>query len=145
MQLNMFLLETLRLYGPVAFLQRRAASDTVLADIKVPKGTVITIPVVMLHRDREVWGPDADEFNPARFENGVSRAAKHPNALLAFSYGPRICSGQNFAMIETQTVMAMVLRRFSFSLSPKYVHKPTNVVTLMPKYGLPLIVRNLHA
>uniref|UniRef100_A0ACD5ZRU3 Uncharacterized protein n=1 Tax=Avena sativa TaxID=4498 RepID=A0ACD5ZRU3_AVESA len=142
--LNMLLLETLRLYSPVPFLTRKTTADTSLANIEVQKGTVILIPLAMMHRDKEVWGPDADEFNPMRFENGTSRAGKYASSLLAFSYGPRACSGQNFAMIEVQTVIVMMLKRFSFTLSPKYVHKPTNFLTLTPRYGLPLIVRNLQ-
>ena len=140
----MSLLETLRLYNPVPLLARRTTSDCSLTNIKVPKGTMILIPIAMLHRDKEVWGPDSNEFNPMRFENGITRAAKYANSLLAFSYGPRVCSGQNFAMIEVQMVMAMILRRFSFTLSPNYVHKPANFLTLTPRYGLPLIVRNLR-
>ena len=140
MQLNMTLLETLRLYNPVAFLLRKTAKDTILTNIRVPKGTTITIPIAMLHRDEDVWGADANEFNPMRFENG---GANHPNALLGFSSGPRACMGQNFAMIEAETVMCMILRKFSFELSPNYVHKPTNTITLAPKYGLPVIVRTL--
>jgi PHYB activation tagged suppressor 1 len=123
---------------------RKPASDTNLANIQVEKGTVILIPLAMMHRDKDVRGPDADEFNPMRFQNGTSRAAKYANSLLSFSYGPRACSGQNFAMIEVQTVIVMMLKRFSFTLSPKYIHKPTNFLTLTPRYGLPLIVRNLQ-
>uniref|UniRef100_A0ACD5YA06 Uncharacterized protein n=1 Tax=Avena sativa TaxID=4498 RepID=A0ACD5YA06_AVESA len=141
--LNMTLLETLRLYSPVPFMLRKTATDTTLANIRVPKGTTITIPIAMLHRDQDVWGADSNEFNPMRFENGASRAANHPNALLSFSYGPRACIGQNFSMIEAQTVISIILKRLSFSLSPKYIHKPTNKVTLIPKYGLPLIVKTL--
>jgi PHYB activation tagged suppressor 1 len=137
----MTLLETLRLYNPVPFLLRKTAKDTILADIRVPKGTAITIPIAMLHRDKDVWGADANEFNPMRFENVSSGAA---NALLSFSSGPRACIGQNFAMIEAQTVMVMVLKHFSFSLSPTYIHKPTNNLTLAPRYGLPVILRTLH-
>uniref|UniRef100_A0ACD5XY45 Uncharacterized protein n=1 Tax=Avena sativa TaxID=4498 RepID=A0ACD5XY45_AVESA len=142
--LNMLLLETLRLYSPISFLHRRASCDTVLGNIKVPKGTMVTIPLPILHRDKEVWGQDADEFNPLRFENGLSKASTHRHALLAFSYGPRICAGQNFAMVEVHTMIAMIVKRFSFSLSPRYVHKPSNFVTLTPRYGLPLILRNLQ-
>ncbi|KAM3278448.1 hypothetical protein ACQJBY_045986 [Aegilops geniculata] len=142
--LNMLLLETLRLYGPLTFLQRKTVSDTILANTKVPKGTMISIPLLMLHRDKEVWGPDADEFNPMRFQSGVSRDTKLSRALLAFSHGSRVCAGQNFAMVEVQIVIATILRSFSFSLSPSYVHKPSNFVTLLPRYGLPLIVRNLQ-
>ncbi|KAM3318227.1 hypothetical protein ACQJBY_035770 [Aegilops geniculata] len=141
--LNMFLLETLRLYSPVPFLMRKTAYDTTLANIKVPKGTMITIPVMMLHRCKEIWGLDVDEFNPMRFEKGISRAAKNTHALWAFSYGPRGCPGRNYAMIQVQIVMAMVLRRFCFSLSSRYVHMPMYFITLVPRYGLPLIVQNL--
>uniref|UniRef100_A0ACD5Y9I7 Uncharacterized protein n=1 Tax=Avena sativa TaxID=4498 RepID=A0ACD5Y9I7_AVESA len=140
--LNTTLLEALRLYNPVPFMLRKTATDTTLANIRVPKGTTIMIPIAMLHRDKDVWGADSNEFNPMRFENGISRAANHPNALFSFSYGPRACIGQNFAMIEAQTVVSMILRRFSFSPSPNYVHKPTNKITLTPKYGVPLIVKH---
>uniref|UniRef100_A0A0E0EEX3 Cytochrome P450 n=1 Tax=Oryza meridionalis TaxID=40149 RepID=A0A0E0EEX3_9ORYZ len=108
---NMFLLETLRLYGPVSVIMRRAGTDVKLGSIKVPKGTILTIPIATIHRDKEVWGEDADEFKLERFENGVLKAAKHPNALLSFSIGPRSCIGQNFAMIEAKTVIAMILQR----------------------------------
>lgn len=142
--LNMLLLETLRLYCPITFIQRKTSSGTILANIEVPKGTIMSIPLLMLHRDKEVWGPDADEFNPMRFQNGVSVDTKLSRSLLAFSYGPRVCAGQNFAMVEVQIVIATILRSFSFSLSPTYVHKPSNFVTLLPRYGLPLVVRNLQ-
>ncbi|XP_048555198.1 cytochrome P450 709B1-like [Triticum urartu] len=141
---NMFLLETLRLYAPVSLIQRKAGSDLEVGGIKVPEGTVLTIPIAMIHRDKEVWGEDANEFKPIRFENGVTRAGKHPNALLSFSSGPRSCIGQNFAMIEAKAVIAVILQRFSFSLSPKYVHAPMDVITLRPKFGLPMILKTLE-
>lgn len=141
--LNMFLLETLRLYGPVSLISRRTGTNAKFGGIKVPEGTILRIPIATIHRDKEVWGEDADEFKPARFENGVSKAAKHPNALLSFSNGPRSCIGQNFAMIEAKAVITMILQRFSFTLSPKYVHTPISVITLRPKYGLPMILRSL--
>ncbi|TVU46866.1 hypothetical protein EJB05_06438 [Eragrostis curvula] len=143
--LHMVLLETLRLYPPVVYIQRTADADVMLGSIKVPQGTVISIPIGMLHRDKEVWGPDADDFNPMRFENGISRAANDPNALLSFSLGPRACIGQSSGIIEAQIIMAMILRKFTFSLSPKYVHKPKYLLSLAPKCGMPLVFRNLDA
>ena len=144
-QVNMVLLESLRLYSPVVFIRRAAGSDIQLGSIRVPKGTLLSIPIALLHRDNDVWGHDADEFNPARFEHGVSKAAaNHPNALLSFSQGPRACIGQNFAMLEARIGIAMILQRFSFELSPEYVHAPKEAITLMPRFGLPMILRNLH-
>ena len=141
----MVLLESLRLYSPVVFIRRAACSDILLDSIRVPEGTLFSIPIALLHRDKDVWGHDADEVNPTRFEHGVSKAAaNHPNALLSFSQGPRACIGQNFAMLEARIGIAMILQRFSFELSPKYVHAPKEATTLMPRFGLPMILRNLH-
>ncbi|CAN6176342.1 unnamed protein product [Urochloa humidicola] len=141
---NMFLLETLRLYGPVSLLQRKTSSDLDLGGIQVPEGAIVNMPIAMIHRDKEVWGEDACEFRPERFENGVTRAAKHPNALLSFSSGPRSCIGQNFAMIEAKAVIAMILQKFALELSPKYVHAPMDVLTLRPKHGLPMLLKRLE-
>uniref|UniRef100_A0ACD5YY08 Uncharacterized protein n=1 Tax=Avena sativa TaxID=4498 RepID=A0ACD5YY08_AVESA len=140
---NMFILETLRLYGPVTLIQRKASSDLELGSIRVPKDTILTTPIKTIHRDKEIWGEDADEFKPQRFENGVTRASKHPNAFLPFSSGPRACIGQNFTMIEAKVVFAMILQRFSISLSPKYVHAPTDVFTIRPRYGLQVVLKSL--
>lgn len=139
----MVLLETLRLYGPALFIQRKPITDMALGEIKIPKGCAIVIPSPIMHRDKKIWGDDADEFNPLRFENGVTRAAKVPHALLAFSIGPRACIGQNFAMLEAKSVMAMILQKFSFNISPNYVHAPVDLVTLQPKFGLPVVMRLL--
>ncbi|KAJ4815590.1 Cytochrome P450 [Rhynchospora pubera] len=142
---NMVLLEALRIYGPVLQALRKASQDMDLGTIKPLMGTSIAIPIAMLRHDKEIWGPDADKFNPLRFENGLSKAAKHPNALLSFSIGPRACIGQNFAMLEAKAVIAMILQRFSFSISPNYIHEPIDRITLQPKFGLQVILRPLHA
>lgn len=139
----MVLLETLRLYGPVIFMLRKPISDIRVGSLVIPKGIGIAIPIPMLHRDKEVWGDNANEFDPLRFENGVTKAAKTPQALIAFSIGPRSCIGQNFAMLEAKSVMAMILQKFSFTLSPKYVHAPTDLLTVQPKFGLPIVLRPL--
>ncbi|CAN6306495.1 unnamed protein product [Urochloa humidicola] len=96
----------------------------------------------MLHGDKEVWGPDADEFKPMRFDHGTTKAAKDPKALLSFSLGPRSCIGQSLAIMEAQIVIATIPQKFSFSLSPKYVHKPKySIISLTPKLGMPLVVK----
>ncbi|CAL9171710.1 unnamed protein product [Musa hybrid cultivar] len=142
---TMVLLETLRLYGPIDVLRRKTGKDMTLGKINIPKDTEIVMPITLTHRNKEIWGPDADEFNPIRFENGVTKAATHPTALLAFAVGPRACIGQNFAMLEAKTVITMILQRFSFSLSPKYKHAPRRSITVQPQYGLPIVLKPLRA
>ncbi|KAL6657036.1 hypothetical protein ACP70R_004816 [Stipagrostis hirtigluma subsp. patula] len=146
---NLFLLETLRLYSPVPLIRRRTAAPVQLGGVTVPADALLTFPIATMHRDKEVWGEDAGEFNPLRFDGGGGgggkTAAKHVSAMLAFSMGPRVCIGQNFAMIEARAAVAAILQRFSLSLSPAYVHAPTDVITLRPKHGLPMIISSIDA
>ncbi|KAJ8748630.1 hypothetical protein K2173_008075 [Erythroxylum novogranatense] len=142
---NMFVLESLRLYGPASEIIRQASRDLKLGNLTIPKDNLVVINVFAIHRNKTHWGEDAEDFNPLRFKNGVSNAAKHPNALVGFSSGPRVCIGQNFAMIEVKTVVALLLQRFRFELSPDYKHAPVITVTLQPQFGLPVLVTPLSA
>ncbi|KAG8653365.1 hypothetical protein MANES_05G007600v8 [Manihot esculenta] len=142
---NMVLLEALRLYCPVVEMFREASKDMKLGNMMIPKDAWVSIPLAKIHRSKEYWGEDANEFNPIRFKNGISKAANHPNAFLAFGIGPRTCVGQNFAMLEAKAVLAMVLQRFCFSLSSEYKHAPVDNLALQPQYGLPIVVKPLLA
>ncbi|KAG0496525.1 hypothetical protein HPP92_001054 [Vanilla planifolia] len=143
--MTMVLFEVLRLYSPVMVLGRTAIKDVKLGSLVVPKDMDIIIPVAGIHHSKEIWGADANEFNPLRFENGVTKAANHPNAMLAFSTGPRACVGQSFAMLEAKIVLSMILQKFSFVLSPDYKHMPADMLTLQPQRGLPILLQNLSA
>ncbi|CAA7052374.1 unnamed protein product [Microthlaspi erraticum] len=142
--MNMVFMETLRLYGPVSHFFREASKDSKIGDLEIPKGTTVVFNLLKMQSDKAIWGPDADKFNPLRFENGVSQAANHPNALVAFSLGPRTCIGQNFAMIEAKTVLTMILQRFRLSLSDEYKHAPVDHLLVMPQQGLPLMLQPLE-
>nr|CAN82563.1 hypothetical protein VITISV_039811 [Vitis vinifera] len=80
----MVIQEVLRLYPGVAFVSRQALKDVKLGDILVPKGVNIWIWIPALHQDPELWGSDAEKFNPERFANGILGACKSPNAYIPF-------------------------------------------------------------
>ncbi|OVA00502.1 Cytochrome P450 [Macleaya cordata] len=141
--LGMIVNETLRLYPPAIATIRRAKTDVDLGSYKIPGGTELLIPILAVHHDRELWGNDATEFNPARFSEGVARAAKHPMAFIPFGLGARTCIGQNLAILQAKLAMSIILQRFSFRLSSSYQHAPTVLMLLYPQHGAPITFRSL--
>ncbi|KAJ8638995.1 hypothetical protein MRB53_015689 [Persea americana] len=139
---SMVLYEALRLYSGVV-LVRQANKRVKLGNFSFAPGVQLALPMLLIQRDPELWGDDADEFKPERFSGGLSNASKHQMAFFPFGGGPRICLGQNFALMEAKIALAMILQRFSFELSPSYVHAPRTVITIQPQHGAQIILHRI--
>ncbi|KAI6687018.1 hypothetical protein NL676_032931 [Syzygium grande] len=135
-QLTMVINESLRLYSPVAVVSREALTDMKFGDLKVPEGVNVWTMVLTLHTDPEIWGPDSYFFNPGRFANGITGACKLPHLYMPFGVGPRVCPGQNLAMVELKILIAQLLSNFSFTLSPNYIHSPALRLVIEPEHEL---------
>ncbi|KAK6785229.1 hypothetical protein RDI58_018684 [Solanum bulbocastanum] len=140
---TMILYKTLRLFPPLPIFGRRTEEEVKLRELNLPAGVLLIIPTILVHYDKEIWGEDAKEFKPERFREGVSKETKGQVSFIPFNWGPRVCIGQNFAMMEAKMAIAMILKRFSFELSPSYTHAPFAVVTIHPQYGAPLLMHKL--
>jgi benzoate 4-monooxygenase len=84
-----------------------------LAGHHFPQGTVLSVPAYTIHHSKEIWGADADEFKPERWEK-VTEQQKA--AFIPFSYGPRACVGRNVAEMELALIVGTVFRRYEFEL-----------------------------
>ncbi|TWU78035.1 hypothetical protein ED733_006637 [Metarhizium rileyi] len=75
-----------------------------------PSGTVLSVPTYTIHHSKEIWGEDAEEYKPERWENATSR---QKNAFIPFSHGPRSCVGRNVAEMELKLILATWARRYT--------------------------------
>ncbi|KAL6909679.1 hypothetical protein ACP4OV_001338 [Aristida adscensionis] len=140
---TMILYEVLRLYPPFVLLIRRTCKEMELGGVKYAAGVNIVLPLLFIHHDSTIWGKDASDFNPERFADGISNATKHQAAFFPFGGGPRICIGQNFALLEAKIALCTILQQFSFELSPSYTHAPYTVTTLQPQHGAQIKLKKL--
>jgi len=144
--LGMVLNETLRLYPPVATFVRETFKDLKLGEeMVIPKGVSVIADILSIHKNPRYWGSDANEFRPERFRDGVAAATgNHPSAFIPFASGPRVCLGQNFAVLEAKVAMSILLKHFKFTFTPSYRHAPVAFLTLSPQHGIPIIVESVH-
>ncbi|KAK5093850.1 hypothetical protein LTS08_008809 [Lithohypha guttulata] len=108
--------ETLRIWTVVPGNGRRTNKATTLprgggldgkSPIYLPPQTDVNFSSHVMHRRKDLWGPDAEEFRPERFAG-----RKSGWEYLPFNGGPRICIGQQFALIEASYVVVRLLQKF---------------------------------
>ncbi|XP_065851419.1 cytochrome P450 714A1-like [Euphorbia lathyris] len=140
---SMVIQEALRLFPPAGFVVREALEDVEIGNIKIPKGVCTWTLISTLHRDPSIWGEDANEFKPQRFEDGLSKASKFPHSYIPFGLGTRLCVGRNFAMVELKIVISLIVSNFKLSLSPNYIHSPVFRMLVEPEFGLQLLIQKV--
>jgi cytochrome P450 len=130
--------EVLRLYPPAPFYVRDAVVADQLAGFDVPAGAAVMLSPYYTHRHPAFW-EDAERFDPDRWTR-EREAARHAYAYHPFAAGQRICIGNNFSLLETQLLLAILAQRFAPRLRdgfrPRWVMKGT----LGIDGGLPMVV-----
>ncbi|XP_020590109.1 cytochrome P450 734A5-like isoform X2 [Phalaenopsis equestris] len=131
------LYESARLLPPGPFLQRCSLKHDLRlkSSITVPAGTILVVPLPLVHIDYSIWGKDADQFNPRHFlpktcSNKDGTLDKHDvpkeitsehqidGSFLSFGCGSRSCVGQKFAILEIAALFASLLSDYEIRLHP---------------------------
>ncbi|KAJ3514176.1 hypothetical protein NLJ89_g2524 [Agrocybe chaxingu] len=132
--LDMFVRETLRLHTPVPSTIRVAVQDDILPlsepvqgangqmvhEIRIRKGQTMAIPLLAVNCRKALWGNDASEFRPERWEHTPEAASVIPGVwsnLLTFLGGPRACIGYRLSLAEMKALLFTLVKAFDFELA----------------------------
>lgn len=128
--------EAMRLYPPAPVLARMAKMPVTLGDHRFDAGTLLIMPIYVIHRHHNLWR-DPDLFDPMRFTAEAEKLHAR-GQYIPFGFGPRTCIGLSFAMIETVTLLATLVRAARFSCEATLAPEPVSRVTLRPRDGMKL-------
>ncbi|KAF8177631.1 cytochrome P450 [Pholiota molesta] len=164
--------ETLRVHAPVPTTMRVAKRDDVVPlsepytdkkgrkhhTITIKEGQIVMIPILAINRAKHLWGEDALEFKPERWQNIPEAVSNIPGIwgnMMTFNGGPKACIGYRFSLVETKALLFTLIRAFEFDLAvpASDIVKKTSIVlrpVLVTAGGkqenqMPLLVRPVGA
>ncbi|XP_053696510.1 cytochrome P450 4c21-like [Sabethes cyaneus] len=111
--------EAMRLMPVAPIIARENLKDLELDGHRIPRGTLLLINFYSLHRRGDIWGSQADQFDPEHFM-GEQVKQRHAYAHLPFSGGPRGCIGYRYATMSLKMLLAMILKHFRLTTDIKY-------------------------
>ena len=136
--------EGLRFIPPTPMTVRQSIQPDKLGEYDIPAGTEVLIYAYVTNYMSEYWGPNADQFDPDRWDNLPPTYTL--NAYQTFLQGGRRCPGRRFAELEIKVILAALLSMHSFELDPAVPDPEQEKVwriILHPRNGIKLRVRLL--
>ena len=135
---EMIALEAMRLYPPAYVIGREAIADCEIGGYAVPRGMTLLMPQWVVQRDPRFYD-EPEKFRPERW--GGERVKSMPKfAYFPFGGGPRVCIGQQFAMMELVMILATIGQRFRFRMQVGATVTPMPTFTLRPVPGIPGVI-----
>jgi cytochrome P450 len=127
--------EAMRLYPAAHGIGRQAVADVEIGGYTIPKHAIVFIYPYIVHRDAR-WFSEPDAFRPERwaddFEKQIPKYAYFP-----FGGGPRICIGNQFALMEARLILATLAQHYRVRVDAQQPITPEPLITLRPLGGVP--------
>ncbi|QRW08852.1 cytochrome P450 family protein [Ceratobasidium sp. AG-Ba] len=158
--------EVLRVHPAAPMVARQAVQDAVIPvgesykdvhgishnEIRVQKWDTVMVPIKAMNRSKDVWGDDALDFRPERWDDLPPLVKEMPGVwghLMTFVHGNQSCIGFRFAVVEMKALLYSLLRSIEFAIDPEIeIEGKTGIVTRpcvksQPKQGnqMPLICK----
>jgi cytochrome P450 / NADPH-cytochrome P450 reductase len=142
--LKRVLKETLRLWPTAPIFARKALTDTSLlgGTYELPAGKIVNVLLPSLHRDPRVW-KDPMKFDPERFTPEAQRALP-AHCYKPFGTGKRICTGKQFAMLESVLALTTILQHFEIQNDFDYSLSVVESLTLKPNNFRVNLKKRIH-
>merc|ERR1712154_316536 len=123
--LESVLMETLRMYPPVPFLVRHAVRNTTIPytdyngndkilKLSAKEGVFVYTNAYL--RLPQLWGDNADKFDPSRFVNGLNSYDMYKFPV--FNINPRLCLGKTAAITQAKVMAICILRKYEIIPEP---------------------------
>lgn len=135
---RMVIEETMRLYPPVWSVGRYAIEDDVVDGWLIPAGTNVLMPNISIHHNPRYW-PEPMKFIPERFSRENSKD-RHRFVYFPFGGGPRLCIGNNFALMEMQLAVPMLVQQFGLHKPAGFKFKRAPLITMRPEPEMKMVL-----
>lgn len=123
--------EALRIRPPGFWLPREAVNADAIDGFDIRRGQTVVVYTYGLHQNPTIW-TEPERFDPERFSAAQS-AERHRFAYIPFGGGQRLCIGREFALMEAQLVLCLVLQRYALQALPGHDARPEVSATLRPR------------
>ncbi|KAL8949399.1 MAG: hypothetical protein Q9222_004482, partial [Ikaeria aurantiellina] len=109
--------EGMRLHPSVGLTMPRLVppGGATISGFHFPEGYRIGLNGAVVHRDKTVFGSDADSFNPDRWIEGDF--ARMEKAMIQFGAGSRTCIGKNISLSQIYKLIPQIMSSFRIRLA----------------------------